>query len=208
MATVTGLTAERMLEIEAASVVDGDVVGGHLILTKHDGTQFDAGTVIGPVGPEGPVGNDLEVLTNRQIHFVGHGLQCRAGRELVVADFTDLDLSAPIALYSYTADDGGDRDTSGNNRHILVVGAPEFEEAWGLSDTAIKLPGVTTNCIVYRLDTGTNDPFRIRVGSVGTWFKARRHPTPMVAPMLSKYGNAAGLNNYWLTVEPAGLLII
>ncbi len=43
MATVTGLTAERMLEIEAASVVDGEVVGGNLILTKHDETEIDAG---------------------------------------------------------------------------------------------------------------------------------------------------------------------
>ena len=30
MATVTGLTAERMLEIEAASVVEGEIRGGDL----------------------------------------------------------------------------------------------------------------------------------------------------------------------------------
>lgn len=47
MATVTGLTAARMLEIEAASVVDGEINGtGHLILTKHDGTQIDAGSAL------------------------------------------------------------------------------------------------------------------------------------------------------------------
>jgi microcystin-dependent protein len=56
MATVTGLTAARMLEIEAASVIDGDVVDGNLILTKHDGTQIDAGNVEGPAGPPGPQG--------------------------------------------------------------------------------------------------------------------------------------------------------
>lgn len=44
MALVTGLTKERMLEIEAASVVSGEIDGtGHLILTKHDGTEIDAG---------------------------------------------------------------------------------------------------------------------------------------------------------------------
>lgn len=44
MATVNGLTAERMLEIEAASIVDGHIDGsGHLILTAHDGTEIDAG---------------------------------------------------------------------------------------------------------------------------------------------------------------------
>lgn len=58
MATVTGLTAERMLEIEAESVVDGEIVGDHLLLTRHDGTQIDAGVVVGPQGPQGPTGAD------------------------------------------------------------------------------------------------------------------------------------------------------
>lgn len=52
MATVTGLTAARMAEIEAASVIDGDVVGDNLILTKKDGTQINAGVVKGPPGPD------------------------------------------------------------------------------------------------------------------------------------------------------------
>jgi microcystin-dependent protein len=56
MATITGLTAARMQEIEAASIIDGDIVAGHLILTKHDGTQIDAGPVAGPAGPPGPTG--------------------------------------------------------------------------------------------------------------------------------------------------------
>lgn len=48
MATVTGLTADRMLAIEAASIVDGEVdSSGNLILTKHDGTEIDAGHVKG-----------------------------------------------------------------------------------------------------------------------------------------------------------------
>lgn len=50
MATVTGLTAERMEAIEAASIVDGEVNGsGHLILTTHGGATIDAGSVIGDV---------------------------------------------------------------------------------------------------------------------------------------------------------------
>lgn len=56
MATITGLTAERMQEIEAASVVDGEIIADHLILTKHDGTPIDAGVVVGPQGDPGPVG--------------------------------------------------------------------------------------------------------------------------------------------------------
>jgi len=45
-----------MQEIEDGSVIDGDIVAGHLILTKHDGTQIDAGPVVGPAGPPGPTG--------------------------------------------------------------------------------------------------------------------------------------------------------
>ena len=57
MATVTGLTADRMLEIEGATVVSGQIVNGHLILTKYDGTTIDSGPLpAGPQGPQGPSG--------------------------------------------------------------------------------------------------------------------------------------------------------
>ena len=63
MATVTGLTAERMLEIEAASVVDGEIdINGHLILTKHDGTLIDAGVAKGAKGDPGTDGTDADPL--------------------------------------------------------------------------------------------------------------------------------------------------
>lgn len=54
MATVTGFTAARMLEIENSTVVDGDVVGDDLILLRRDGGQINAGSVRGPIGPVGP----------------------------------------------------------------------------------------------------------------------------------------------------------
>lgn len=48
MATVTVLTAERMLEIEASSVTSGDInAEGHLILMQEDGTPIDVGAVSG-----------------------------------------------------------------------------------------------------------------------------------------------------------------
>ena len=47
MAKVNGLTAERMLAIEAASIVDGTIdSNGHLILSKFDGQTVDAGSAI------------------------------------------------------------------------------------------------------------------------------------------------------------------
>jgi microcystin-dependent protein len=56
MATVTGFTAERMLAIENATVVDGEVIGDNLFLIRHDGGQIDAGNVRGATGPTGPIG--------------------------------------------------------------------------------------------------------------------------------------------------------
>jgi len=58
MGTVTGLTAERMEEIEAASVVSGQVVGDDLILTKFDSSTINAGDVRGPQGIKGDPGDD------------------------------------------------------------------------------------------------------------------------------------------------------
>lgn len=71
MATVTVLTAARMLAIEAASVVDGDIVGDNLILTKHDGSTINAGSVRGPQGIQGPAGDvstaQLEAAVNEAV---------------------------------------------------------------------------------------------------------------------------------------------
>lgn len=59
MASVTGLTASRMKEIEAASVVGGYVdSSGQLVLVNHAGDQIVAGTVEGPQGVPGPPGKD------------------------------------------------------------------------------------------------------------------------------------------------------
>lgn len=57
MATVDGLTKERMLAIEAESVTAAriDVVTNHLIFTTHGGSDIDVGSVQGPVGPVGPI---------------------------------------------------------------------------------------------------------------------------------------------------------
>jgi microcystin-dependent protein len=53
MATVTGLTKERMEEMEAATIIDGTVIGDNLHLTTRGGTDINAGSVRGPMGPGG-----------------------------------------------------------------------------------------------------------------------------------------------------------
>lgn len=67
MGSVTGLTAARMLAIEAASVVSGTVTAGNLILTKHDGTTISAGNVLGPTGPTGATGQVTTTAMNTAI---------------------------------------------------------------------------------------------------------------------------------------------
>lgn len=83
MATVTGLTAARMLEIEAMSIVNGavDLSTGVLTLQRHDGSTVVAGNVRG-VGlqPGGLSGQTLVKKTNldydaewRDVHEVPSG---------------------------------------------------------------------------------------------------------------------------------------
>jgi microcystin-dependent protein len=56
MATVTGFTAARMKIIEDTTVVDGEVQGDNLILLQRNGTPIDAGSVRGPKGDTGAIG--------------------------------------------------------------------------------------------------------------------------------------------------------
>lgn len=61
MATVTGLTAQRMLQIERASIVNGRVDGDELILRTQGGDEIVAGKVRGPEGFAGPTGTSFWV---------------------------------------------------------------------------------------------------------------------------------------------------
>jgi hypothetical protein len=74
MTTVTGLTAARMQQIEANSIVDGSVVGDNLILEKQSGATIDAGNVRGPQGDQGPAGStapDYQTIIERDgaVHY-------------------------------------------------------------------------------------------------------------------------------------------
>lgn len=54
--TITGFTAERMLEIEQNAITQGRIVGNNLILTSFGGTDLTAGNVRGPKGDKGDAG--------------------------------------------------------------------------------------------------------------------------------------------------------
>ena len=202
MATITGMTAARMLAIEAASVVDGDIVGDDLILTKHDGSQINAGDVRGPAGPTGPTGTDTTILTSTPVLDVGMVGQIRAGRLLTPGDFTNIGLAAPIGLYPLS----GTPDTSGNGRNLTNKGTVVFTGrgiAGGLN-SAVLLTGSTSQGL-YITDTGAADPFRIKVGSFGCWFRTgRKVPTSYMAMISKTTYPSDGQMSYWLEMGPDG----
>jgi hypothetical protein len=50
MATVTGLTAAAMIAIRDQTIVEAEITGGHLILTRYDESTIDAGSIASAVG--------------------------------------------------------------------------------------------------------------------------------------------------------------
>lgn len=102
MATIEGLTKDRMLQIEAASVVDGDIApNGHLILTTHGGTQIDAGNLMQSIGMVRdvlyPVGSIYLSTTaaNPGVLMGGTWTAWGTGRVPVGVDTSDTDFDAP-----------------------------------------------------------------------------------------------------------------
>jgi hypothetical protein len=200
MAEITGLTAARMLAMEAAVVVDGDVVGGSLILTRHDGTTINAGSVTGPSGPTGPAGTDTTVLTAQPILDVGQFGQQRAGRLLTLSDFTNLGLNAPTGLWPLT----GTPDTSGNGRTLTNKGTVPFtaKGIQGVASTAALFAGNVAQSL-YIADAGAGDPFRLRTLTVGCWFRTARTGAQA---LLGKYSTVDGQHCWWLQVTAGGTL--
>jgi hypothetical protein len=71
--TVTGLTKDRMITMENATVISGNVVGDILHLHTRGGSDISAGNVRGPVGPAGS-GHIICTSTTRPAMVVGdHG---------------------------------------------------------------------------------------------------------------------------------------
>lgn len=64
MATVNGLTAERMQEIIDATIIGAHITGDDLILELHDATEVNAGAVRGPQGIQGLAADVGDVKTN------------------------------------------------------------------------------------------------------------------------------------------------
>lgn len=141
MATVTSFTSERMLEIENTTVVDGEVNpgDGHLILITREGTQIDAGSVIGPVGPPGPAVAKLDDIgdvnatspTNKQILAFDLGTTMWIPSGLTMDDLTNVDATSPPANSSLIYNAGTSRWILGAPM-MPVVGKDDMAAAFRL----------------------------------------------------------------------------
>jgi hypothetical protein len=190
MATITGLTAARMLAIEAASVVDGDIVGDDLFLTKKDGSVVNAGNVRGAPGPAGPMGSMLQVVSAQPVSDIGMINQIRAGRQLTAQDFTAMGLSAPLGLWNLS----NANDSSGNNRHLTIKGGVPFGVGLnGLASTAAVFAGSTAQSLLIE-DTGAGDPFRIRTGTLAFWMRSSKRSG--VFDVFGKYNATVGTSGF------------
>lgn len=192
MGTVTGLTAERMLEIEAASIIDGDVVGNDLILTRHDGTTIDAGSVKGPKGDPGSAGISV-AQSGLPVLDVGIVGQIRAGRQLSVVDFTSMGLGTPIGLFNLS-----DLSNLGSGGPLVNKGAIPFDTGInGVASSAAKFTSKGANTQAFYIsDTGAADPFRIRAGSLGCWFRTPKRGSQQF--LLTKDSAIAGQRGWQL----------
>lgn len=96
MATVTGVTAERANEIEAASVVGASIQGNDLVLVTRGsgdgGTQINVGRIIPPIVNNYPVGSIY--FTDRSANpstYMGGGTWVRWGKGRVPVGIDEAD---------------------------------------------------------------------------------------------------------------------
>lgn len=79
MATVTGLTKDRMIQIEEASIVNARKEGDNLILTTFGGHDINVGNVRGPKGDTGNAGFNIQRIADgtnlNDITVPGHYIQ-------------------------------------------------------------------------------------------------------------------------------------
>jgi hypothetical protein len=141
----------------------------------------------------------IRVATNKvtgvNINGIGIAGSKRAGRKLAVADFTTLlGLSTPIGLFPMdSVNNLGSAGTALTNKGGIGFGSG----ITGDPAEAAQFAGNAAQAF-YIADTGVNDPFRLRTGSVGGWFKTAKLATSQA--VVSKMSSAAGNFGYMLNV--------
>lgn len=135
------------------------------------------------------------VQSSRRVRDVGEVGQVRAGRPLTAADFTNMGLGAPAGLWNLS----DLTDASGGARALTNKGAVPFGTGiMGAAGEAAVFAGSTAQ-VLYRVDAGGTDPFRITGGSFGFW--ARTAKRNVAQSVLSKQSATA---NAWLVEIGSG----
>jgi Chaperone of endosialidase len=164
VAVVTSFTAERMLEIENTTVVDGEVQGDNLILVTREGTLIDAGSVRGPQGTPGPAALKLDDVgdvnapapANRQVLAFDFASKTWIPSGLSLDELTNVDATSPTAnqvlLYN-----------SGTSRWVLgppmmpVVGKTDMPGAFTLARTTMAANLIDGTGIIQSGPNGTTN---------------------------------------------------
>jgi hypothetical protein len=135
------------------------------------------------------------------VPIVGVGIagSKRAGRKLVVADFTVLlGVAAPIALYNF---DNSPNDASGSARHLTpTTAAPTYTRGIeGVATSAVRFAG--NNAMGLFLADASGGPFDFRTGTFGCWFKTAKTGTSQ--RLMSKGANVAAQRAWQLSTDGA-----
>jgi hypothetical protein len=140
-------------------------------------------------------------LASVQVRDVGEVGQIRAGRVLAPADFTRMGLAAPLGLWNL----GDVNDASGAGRTLTNKGAVPFGPGIMGAATEAAIFAGSTGQALYIADTGAADPFRIKTGSWGSWFRTAKRGTTQV--FLSKLGATAAVSAFQAYVFGTGNVV-
>ena len=135
----------------------------------------------------------------RSVLDVGLVGQSRAGRVLTVADFTALGLGVPAGLFNLSG-----LTNLGSGGALVNKGAVPFDSGiTGTAGEAARFAGSSAQAL-YIADTGAADPFRIKTGSWGCWFRTAKRG--ITEALLCKAKGVAAGQSWSLQVSPANVL--
>ena len=160
---------------ELKTVINGNLDSNNLAANSVGTSELIDGSVT-TAKLASAVGAPSSVVTQRAVGNTGQSTVLSPGRVLSATDFTGLGLSAPTGLYNLSSTS----DSSGNGRTLTNKGSVTFADGIdGSASTAAQFTGSTGQAL-YIADTGASDPFRIKTGSWGCWFRTAKRGTNQI----------------------------